>query len=57
MNNIFLVCLVNENDLKKAETNYTNILEQIVKEIKILESVGIDIGDGINLKGEYIWIV
>lgn len=37
MGNIHLICLVNENDLKKAETNYTNILELIVAE-KHLES-------------------
>lgn len=53
MNNIFLICLVNENDLKKAETNYTNLLEQLVREIKILETIGIDIGNGINLKGRF----
>lgn len=54
MNNIFLVCLVNENDLKKAETDYTNILEQIVKDVRILESAGIDLGNGVNLKGKMV---
>lgn len=53
MNNIFLICLVNENDLKKAETNYTNILEQIVKEIRILETIGIDIGNDVFLRGDF----
>lgn len=52
MNNIFLVCLVNNNDLKKAETNYTNLLEPIVTNISILETSGIDLGNGVNLKGE-----
>lgn len=53
MNNIFLICLVNENDLKKAETNYTNLLEQIVREIRILETSGIEIGNGDILRGVF----
>lgn len=52
MSNIFLVCLVNENDLKKTETDYTNLLEQIVKDIKILETSGINLGKRLNLKGK-----
>lgn len=52
MNNIHLICLVNENDLKKKETDYTNILELIARDIKILETNGIDLDIGINLKGK-----
>lgn len=52
MNNIHLICLVNENDLKKKETDYTNIMEMIVRDIKILESSGIDLDCGTNLKGK-----
>lgn len=51
MNNIFVICVVNENDLKKAETDYTNLLEQLVSEVNVLETSGVDIGNGINLKG------
>lgn len=54
MNNIHLVCLVNENDLKKKETGYTHILEIIVRDLKILESIGIDLDDGTNLRGKII---
>lgn len=54
MNNIHLICLVNENDLKKKETDYTNILELVTRDIKILESSGIDLDCGINLKGKII---
>lgn len=57
MNNIFLVCLVNENDLKKAETDYTNILEQIVKDVHVLETAGINLACGINLKGNPLVIL
>lgn len=51
MSNIHLLALVNENDLKKAETDYTNVLELIVKDIKQLELTGIDTGTVTNLKG------
>lgn len=54
MDNIFTICLVNENDLKKAETDYTNILEQIVKDVHVLETTGIDLASGINLKGNQL---
>lgn len=53
MSSIFLVCLVNENDLKKNETNYTNLLEPIVKDIQYLETAGINLKNGTNLKGKF----
>lgn len=52
MSNVHLICLVNENDLKKKETDYTNILEIIVRDIKILETSGIDLDCNTNLKGK-----
>lgn len=52
MDNIHLVCLVNDIDLKKNETGYTNILEIIVRDIKVLESSGIDLDCDTNLKGK-----
>lgn len=51
MNNIHLISVVNENDLKKNETDYTNLLEQLVMDIRILETTGIDFDDGTNVKG------
>lgn len=54
MSNIHLICLVNENDLKKKETNYNNIWELVVRDLKILEWNGIDLDCGINLKGKLI---
>lgn len=51
MNNIFLVCLVNENDLKKKETNYFNLFEPIVDDLKLLSETGVKLENGITLKG------
>lgn len=51
LNNIFLVCLVNENDLKKAEAGYNDVLQRIVADIQTLESSGINLNSGHNLKG------
>lgn len=53
-NNIHLLALINSSDLKKRETDYTNVLEIIVRELKILNSNGIDLDGGTNLKGEYL---
>lgn len=52
MGSLHLICLVNENDLKKKETDYTNILEMIVRDIKILETFGVDLDYNTNLKGK-----
>lgn len=51
-NNIHLLALINSSDLKKRETDYTNVLEIIVRELKILNLNGIDLECGINTKGE-----
>lgn len=51
MENIFLVCLVNENDLKKKETNYFNLFEPVVEDLKLLEGTGVELENGIVLRG------
>lgn len=38
--------------MKKKETDYTNILEMIVRDIKILETFGVDLDYNTNLKGK-----
>lgn len=45
LNNIFLVCLVNSNDLKTKATDYNNVWRPIVRELQYLEEVGINVGD------------
>lgn len=50
-NNIHLLALINSSDLKKRETDYTNVLEIIVRDLKILETQGIDLECGFNIKG------
>lgn len=47
---IYLVALCNSNDLKKEFTGINNILELIVSEIKMLETVGIKNVDNLELK-------
>lgn len=49
--NIHTVALINSTDLKKKETDYTNVLEIIVKEIRYLESVGLQLPKKSVLKG------
>lgn len=51
LNNIYLVCLCNSNDLKTKETDFNNIWSLIVEDIGNLENVGIDIGDNVDVKG------
>lgn len=41
LNNILLVALVNANDLKSKETDFNNIWHPIIKDLKYLESHGI----------------
>lgn len=45
LNNIYLVCLCNSDDLKSKQTDFNNIWQLIVDEIEILESEGIMVGD------------
>lgn len=49
--NIHLLGVVREMDLKKEETDYSNIWRIIVDEVKLLETQGIDVGGGFILKG------
>lgn len=53
LQNIHLVALCNANDLKSPHTDYNNIWKVIVDDLYSLESEGIEIGDGIKLKGNY----
>lgn len=57
LNNIFLLCLCNSDDLKTKKTDINNIWEMIVSELKYLEEVGIVLDDGQVLKGTLIRLV
>lgn len=56
LNNIFLVCLCNVDDLKTKKTDINNIWEIIVDEIKFLEESGIRLSNGDVLKGTLVSI-
>lgn len=56
LDNIHLVVLCNANDLKSERTDYNNIWKLIVDDLLDLEHTGIDIGDGMKLKGIAIFI-
>lgn len=51
LENIHLLAMVNDYDLKKNETNYSNVLEVIAREVQNLETIGIDIGRSSYLRG------
>lgn len=51
LSSIYLVSLCNPDDLKQEYTNFNNILDLIVKEIKQLETSGIEVAENIMLKG------
>lgn len=53
LDNIHLVALCDSRNLKNDYVNLDNILEQIVKEIKILETVGIEV-NGKQIKGALV---
>lgn len=52
LKNIHLVALCNADDLKSEQTDYNNIWKVIVDDISHLETTGLEIGDGVRLKGE-----
>lgn len=54
LNNIFLVCLCNVDDLKTKKTDINNIWEMIVDEVKFLEETGITLSNGKVLKGTLV---
>lgn len=43
LNNIYLVCLVNSNDLKTKTTDYNNVWRPIVRELQYLEQIGLNV--------------
>lgn len=51
LNNIFILCICHTDDLKTEYTDINYIWRLVTREISYMETVGIDIGDGINLKG------
>lgn len=51
LNNIYLICLCNTDDIKTKRTDYNNIWRQVFQDIKYLETVGININDQLNIKG------
>lgn len=56
LENIFLICLCNSDDLKTKSTDFNNIVELIVSEVKYLEDKGITLNDGTNIKGTIAYI-
>lgn len=54
LQNIHLICLCNSDDLKTRETDFNNIWQIIVDELLILETKGIEIANGGNLKGTLV---
>lgn len=53
LNNIYLVCLCNSDDLKSKQTDFNNIWQLIVNEISELETRGIVV-NGRNLRGTLV---
>lgn len=51
LNSIYLIALRNSDDLKTKETDLNDIWRLVVEEIKYLETIGICVRDGLNLKG------
>lgn len=51
VNNIYLISLCNSDDVKMKLTDFNNIWQLIINDIKHLETNGINIGTGTNLKG------
>lgn len=49
LNNIYLIAMCNENDIKPVSLD--SVFKDIVREIQILETVGINIGGNVYLKG------
>lgn len=53
MNNIYLVCLLNSNDLRSNQTDFNNVWEMIVQDMYQLETTGIKLDGDIFLKGNW----
>lgn len=56
LQNIFLVCLCNANDLKTKTTDFNNILELIVNDVKQLEDVGVLVEGFGYLRGTIVYL-
>lgn len=56
LQNTYLVAVCNVDDLKRSTTDFNNILELIVSEVKYLEETGITLEDGQKLKGTIIYL-
>lgn len=54
LNNIQLVCLCLAGDLKTCETDFNNIWDLVVRDLRTLETVGIDIGERQMLRGSLV---
>lgn len=54
MNNIHLVALCDSSHLKSEEVTYNNLWQRVVDEISTLEVLGIDLKNGMNLKGIFV---
>lgn len=48
--NIFLVAIANTQDFKTRDASFDTIAQKMVKELKILESVGLEVAPGEVLK-------
>lgn len=51
VDNIFVICLAHSNDLKTKETDFNDLWRVVLEEISLLENTGIEIGDGITIRG------
>lgn len=54
LHNIRLVCLCLTEDLKTKETDFNNIWDMVVKDLRELENYGVDIGEQKRLKGSLV---
>lgn len=55
MGDIYMVCMINANDVTTHQTDFNNIWELIVEDIKTLESDGLQIDKKTNLKGKHFF--
>lgn len=55
LNNIYLVCLCNSNDLKTDYIDFNDIWQMIRDDISVLENIGVQIGERV-LKGSLVWL-
>lgn len=51
IDNIYVVALIHADDIKTKETDYNDVWRMVVRDIGYLEKFGIEIGDGLVIKG------